>query len=52
LSTPRSALTLTLDGLLSPAEVEALSYRISGLLDTGCFPQPNGRGPAVPWPPL
>jgi uncharacterized repeat protein (TIGR03843 family) len=52
LSTPDSPLSLTLAGLLSPAEVDALSRRISGLLDTGCFPQPPSRGPAVPWPPL
>jgi uncharacterized repeat protein (TIGR03843 family) len=52
LSTARSLLSRTLAGLLSPAEVEAVGRRIAGLLATGRFPQPNSRGPAVPWPPL
>jgi len=52
LSNLRSPLSRTLEGLLSPAEVDAVGRRISGLLVTGRFPQPNGRGPAVPWPPL
>jgi len=52
LSTARSPLSRTLAGLLSPAEVEAVGRRIAGLLATGRFPQPNSRGPAVPWPPL
>ncbi|HEX7536500.1 MAG TPA: SCO1664 family protein [Dermatophilaceae bacterium] len=47
-----SPVSRTLAGLLSPAEVDALGRRISGLLTTGLFPGPNGRGPAVPWPPL
>ena len=52
LSTARSPLSRTLAGLLSPAEVEAVGRRVAGLLATGRFPQPNSRGPAVPWPPL
>jgi len=52
LSTARSPVSRTLAGLLSPAEVEAVSRRIAGLLASGRFPQPNSRGPAVPWPPL
>jgi uncharacterized repeat protein (TIGR03843 family) len=52
LSTPHSPLSMTLAGLLAPAEVEAIGARISGLLVTRRFPQPNSRGPAVPWPPL
>lgn len=52
LSNPRSPVSRTIKGLLSPAEVDALSNRIAGLLTTGLFPEPNGRGPAVPWPPL
>jgi uncharacterized repeat protein (TIGR03843 family) len=52
LSTPHSPLSMTLQSLLSPAEVDAVDRRISGLLATGRFPAPNGRGPAVPWPPL
>lgn len=49
---PRSPVSRTIRGLLSPAEVDALGQRITGLLTTGLFPEPNGRGPAVPWPPL
>jgi len=52
LSNPKSPLSRTLDRLLSPAEVQALSRRIAGLLGSGVFPRPNSRGPAVPWPPL
>jgi uncharacterized repeat protein (TIGR03843 family) len=52
LRNPMSPLSQTLETLLSPAEVNALGARIAGLLATGRFPQPNSRGPAVPWPPL
>jgi uncharacterized repeat protein (TIGR03843 family) len=52
LSNPQSPVSRTIKGLLSPAEVDALSERIAGLLTTGLFPEPDGRGPAVPWPPL
>ncbi len=52
LGNPRSPISRTLQELLSPAEVEAVGQRIAGLLATGLFPKPNGRGPAVPWPPL
>ena len=52
LSNPRSPVSRSIKGLLSPAEVDALRQRIAGLLTTGLFPEPNGRGPAVPWPPL
>ncbi|MEO6144162.1 MAG: SCO1664 family protein [Dermatophilaceae bacterium] len=52
LGDPRSPISRTLQELLSPAEVEAVGERIAGLLATGLFPGPNGRGPAVPWPPL
>jgi len=52
LSDPMSPLSRTLETLLSPAEVNAVGRRIAGLLATGRFPQPNSRGPAVPWPPL
>jgi uncharacterized repeat protein (TIGR03843 family) len=47
-----SPLSTTLEILLSQAEVEALGRRTERLLETGRFPEPNGRGPAVPWPPL
>jgi len=52
LSNPVSPLSRTLEGLLSPAEVDAVGRRVAGLLVTRRFPKPNGRGPAVPWPPL
>src|SRR5665647_2585697 len=52
LSNLRSPLSRTLEGLLSPAEVDAVGRRIAALLTTGRFPQPTGRAPAVPWPPL
>ncbi|MEP7016890.1 MAG: SCO1664 family protein [Actinomycetota bacterium] len=52
LSNPRSPLSRAIALLLSPAEVEALGGRIANLLTTRLFPGPNGRGPAVPWPPL
>ena len=52
LGNPRSPVSRTINGLLSPAEVDALGQRIANLLTTGLFPEPSGRGPAVPWPPL
>jgi uncharacterized repeat protein (TIGR03843 family) len=52
LSNPRSPVSRTIKELLSPAEVDAVGQRIAGLLNSGRFPRPNGRGPAVPWPPL
>jgi uncharacterized repeat protein (TIGR03843 family) len=52
LRNPMSPLSRTLETLLSPAEVKAVGARIAGLLATGRFPQPNSRGPAVPWPPV
>ena len=52
LSNPGSPVSRTIKELLSPAEVDAVGQRIAGLLTTGLFPEPNGRGPAVPWPPL
>jgi uncharacterized repeat protein (TIGR03843 family) len=52
LSNPRSPVSRAVKGLLTRAEVEAVSQRIAGLLATGLFPEPSGRGPAVPWPPL
>jgi uncharacterized repeat protein (TIGR03843 family) len=52
LSTPTSPASRTLEVLLSPSEVEAVSRRVGTLLDGGRFPEPGSRGPAVPWPPL
>jgi uncharacterized repeat protein (TIGR03843 family) len=52
LRNPSTAVSRALKGLLTPAEVDAVSRRIAGLLATRHFPEPNGRGPAIPWPPL
>lgn len=52
LSTPTSPASRTLEVLLSPDEVESVSRRVVTLLASGRFPEPNSRGPAVPWPPL
>ena len=52
LSTPTSPASRTLDLLLSTAEVDAVSRRVTGLLANRRFPAPVGPGPAVPWPPL
>jgi len=52
LGTPDSPVSRTLKGLLSAVEVAAVRRRIASLLTNGLFPQPNSRGPAVPWPPL
>jgi uncharacterized repeat protein (TIGR03843 family) len=52
LGNPLSPVSQTIRLLLSSTEVEAVSQRIDGLLTTGRFPQPSGRQPAVPWPPL
>jgi len=52
LGNPLSPVSQTIRLLLSSTEVEAVSQRIDGLLTTGRFPQPSGRRPAVPWPPL
>jgi uncharacterized repeat protein (TIGR03843 family) len=52
LASPSSPVSQTIEGLLSPAEIEALARRVSGLLSTARFPAPSGRHPAVPWPPL
>ena len=52
LGNPLSPVSQAIKALLSSAEVAAVSERISALLATGRFPQPTGRAPAVPWPPL
>jgi uncharacterized repeat protein (TIGR03843 family) len=41
-----------LSGLLAPMEVAATARRIDRLLDTGVFPEPDPRRPALPWPPV
>jgi uncharacterized repeat protein (TIGR03843 family) len=52
LGSPVSPVSRSLEPLLSAAEVEAVGRRIADLLATGRFPEPDGRGPAIPWPPL
>ncbi|MDQ1482743.1 MAG: hypothetical protein QOF35_819, partial [Actinomycetota bacterium] len=52
LSNPSTPVARALKALLSPAEVDAVGRRITRLLADGLFPEPNGRGPAIPWPPL
>jgi uncharacterized repeat protein (TIGR03843 family) len=39
-----------LAGLLTTAEMRALTRRVDGLLDTRLFPTPSGQWPAIPWP--
>ncbi|MFC4951099.1 SCO1664 family protein [Pseudonocardia sp. GCM10023141] len=31
-------------------EVRTLIARVDGLLAAGCYPEPSGHGPAIPWP--
>jgi uncharacterized repeat protein (TIGR03843 family) len=31
-------------------EIKALRSRIGSLLETPCYPEPSGYGPAIPWP--
>jgi uncharacterized repeat protein (TIGR03843 family) len=38
--------------LLAPVEVGATARRLDRLIASGCFPQPDPRWPAVPWPPV
>jgi uncharacterized repeat protein (TIGR03843 family) len=35
---------------LTARETAALSARVDALLAGGCYPQPTGYGPAIPWP--
>jgi hypothetical protein len=41
-----------LRALLDPIEVRATGRRLDQLLASGCFPQPDPRRPALPWPPV
>ena len=48
-----TGLGAALDGLLTPAEIEATRRRIGSLLRNGVHPVPRGNGyPVVPWPPF
>jgi uncharacterized repeat protein (TIGR03843 family) len=42
----------TLRDLLTRREVTATIRRIERLLTTGCYPEPSGEWPAIPWPPF
>ena len=41
-----------LSSLLTDAELAALRARVTTLLSTGRHPEPSGRWPAIPWPPV
>jgi uncharacterized repeat protein (TIGR03843 family) len=45
-----NALLATLAGLISTSEVTAFTQRCTALLQSGCFPEPSGDWPAIPWP--
>ena len=47
-----AGLGAALDELLDPIEVRATARRIDRLVETGTFPQPDPRRPALPWPPV
>lgn len=47
-----STLATELESLLTVAEIDATRARVAELLRTGEFPEPDGRWPAVPWPPF
>jgi hypothetical protein len=47
-----SDLGASLRRLLDPIEVRATARRLDRLLETGVFPQPDPRRPALPWPPV
>jgi hypothetical protein len=51
LDDPQDAYTIEATRLLSPAEFEALQYRVDYLLKRGVYPRP-GPGPNYPWPPI
>ncbi len=51
LDTTGDPLRATLAELLSPAEMEALGYRLIRLIDRANFPKP-GAGRHYPWPPV
>ncbi len=40
----------TLGEHVTRREIAALRSRVDGLLNSGSFPEPNGYGPAIPWP--
>ncbi|WP_406859899.1 SCO1664 family protein [Streptomyces sp. HUAS MG47] len=49
---PGAPLATRLAELLTPAEVDAIRARVTRLRTTGRHPEPSGRWPAIPWPPV
>jgi uncharacterized repeat protein (TIGR03843 family) len=41
-----------LSALLTRREVAAVRRRLDRLLTRGCYPEPSGDWPAIPWPPF
>ncbi len=46
------SLAAELATLLSRIEINATRRRLDQLIETGLFPQPDPRWPAIPWPPV
>ncbi|CAL9379823.1 hypothetical protein SUDANB58_01030 [Streptomyces sp. enrichment culture] len=46
------ALAVRLAGLITPAEIGATRARVDALLASGVHPEPGGKWPAIPWPPV
>ncbi|PWI08202.1 SCO1664 family protein [Streptomyces sp. NWU339] len=46
------ALAASLAPLITRAEIDATRARVASLLASGAHPQPGGRWPAIPWPPV
>ncbi|MGJ3559131.1 SCO1664 family protein [Streptomyces sp. INA 01156] len=46
------ALAASLAPLITRAEIDATRARVASLLASGTHPQPGGRWPAIPWPPV
>ncbi|MFF9349694.1 SCO1664 family protein [Streptomyces sp. NPDC014734] len=49
---PGTALVTRLGELITAAEIEALRGRVAALRTSGRHPEPSGRWPAIPWPPV
>ncbi|WP_442817364.1 SCO1664 family protein [Streptomyces sp. NBC_01216] len=49
---PGAPLATRLAELLTAAEVDALRARVDALRAAGRHPEPSGRWPAIPWPPV
>ncbi|MEV4948432.1 SCO1664 family protein [Streptomyces sp. NPDC053755] len=49
---PGSPLATRLAQLLTETEVRALRMRVTALRASGRHPEPSGRWPAIPWPPV